>query len=506
MKTGCFFTILILFSGQADAAPRFSALFAENAVIQRGKSTAISGFDAAPESSLSVRFGDIKAEAVVQAEGHWKATFSDLKATSEERTLELIENGKVVATVNGVVVGDVWLAAGQSNMQMQVRSMVKGMPSAKSWVESGSLPRVRFRRINDEVMFSRIEEPPDLNDPNPWVKMSPESVVNFSALAAVYAREIAQKVGIPVGIIDVSWGGKPIESFIAREAFATPLLQKIKDLADAEDLEALKTWHGGLIIRNPEGYPGSIFNARIAPITKYKLSGFIWYQAESNAGRGEDPREYREKMEALASGWRNRWNDESLPLYFVQLPSFPPATGWIRAREEQRLALAIPRSAMAVTIDIRGEGIHPPDKIEVGKRLAKCALKNTYGKSDVVASGPVYESHKIEGSRVTVHFSEITGGLFAGNRPLFSNVVEDGNLKWFEVAGADGEWHAADAKILGKTVVVECDEEPNPEAVRYACHTNPQGGNLYNRAGLPASPFCSDLEMLGWEDQPAIEQ
>jgi sialate O-acetylesterase len=157
---------------------------------------------------------------------------------------------------------------------------------------------------------------------------------------------------------------------------------------------------------------------------------------------------------------------------------------------------------MAVTLDIRGDGIHPPDKLEVGKRLARCALKNTYNIEDIVASGPHYAGHEVNGSELIVRFSDTHGGLRSGNRPLFSNVeFSDSNeVKWFEVAGADGEWHKASARIEGDTVVVVSDHESAPVAVRYACHTTPQGSNLYNRAGLPASPFCSDLEMLEWED------
>ena len=159
---------------------------------------------------------------------------------------------------------------------------------------------------------------------------------------------------------------------------------------------------------------------------------------------------------------------------------------------------------MAVTFDIRGEGIHPPDKLEVGKRLAKHALRNTYEMKSVVASGPTYRNHEVDGSSVRVHFSEVIGGLVSGNRPLFSEVEfeESGVLKWFEVAGEDGEWHSATAIIEGETVVVSSPDETHPVAVRYACGTNPQGSNLYNRSGLPASPFCSHLKMLGWQDQP----
>lgn len=501
------------------AEPHFAACFGDHAVLQRGERTQIWGYGATPGNPLTIRLGATETTAVMQSDGQWGAVFSNLETSSREQTLELLESGKAVTSVRGVLVGEVWLAAGQSNMQMQVRSMVKDSRQVQSgsvmekfsptenWLLSASFPTIRFRRVNDTVLPDRNAEASDLASREPWIKMSPESVVHFSATAAVFAREIAEALDCPVGIIDVSWGGKPIEPFIPREAFNTDFLSKLKSLADSERLEELEKLRGGAIIRNSEGYPGAIFNARMAPIARYRLAGFLWYQAESNAGRGEDPRDYRLKMGALASGWRERWGDSSLPLNFVQLPSFPDATGWIRVREEQRRALEIPNTAMAVTIDIKGEGIHPPDKLEVGKRLAKHALKNTYQKEEITASGPKYQDHTVAGDSVTIRFSECHGGLVAGNRPLFSEVKldEEGSLKWFDVAGADGKWHTASATIEGDTVVVSSTDEPNPIAVQYACHTNPQGGNLYNRAGLPASPFCSNLRMLGWQDQPPKE-
>lgn len=496
--------------GQSNAAPKFSNLFTENAVLQRGENIPVTGFDADPTQLLSVRLGSLEVKAVVQPNGNWLARFDKLAATEKMSSMELVVDGEVVKSVSGVIIGDVWLAAGQSNMQMQVGGMLKQMPPAQAWIDSADLSTVRFRRVNDKVLPDRNTEASDIVA-EPWSIMTPENVLRFSAAAAVYAREIAEKTGVPIGIIDVSWGGKPIESFIPRETYSSAaLLQSIKQLADMEKLEQLQNLRGGVIIRNPEGYPGSIFNARIAPLAECGLAGFLWYQAESNAGRGEDPREYRLKMKALADGWRVRWQQASLPFYFVQLPSFPQATGWIRVREEQRRALElIPKSAMAVTIDIRGEGIHPPDKLELGKRLARCALKQTYQQEGIVASGPSYQSHSLDADTITVHFTNCEVGLAVGNRPVFAEVEfsEKRNISWFEVAGQDGEWHPASASISGESAVtVVSDKEPNPVAVRYACHTDPQGDNLYNQLGLPASPFCSNLEMLGWVDQQPLKK
>lgn len=485
--------LLITSAVSAEAVPRFAKIFADHAVLQREKPISIFGSGAEPGSKIEVQFGGEIYSATIVEDGKWRANIPALVASDEGRRLELRENGVVTQTIADVVVGDVWLAAGQSNMQFRVSGMLKGLPETKAWIDGADRNQIRFRRVDDEVLAERNSEVTELATPEKWAVMTPVTVLNFSAVAAVFAFEIERELDIPVGIIDVSWGGKPIEPFIPREAFATPFLEEIRNLADAEKLDELAKLRGGVIIRNPQGYPGAIFNARMALLTSFGVRGFLWYQAESNAGTGEDPREYRHKMAALFSGWRGRWQDEALPCYFVQLPSYPPATGWIRVREEQRRALEIPNTGMAVVIDLPGDDIHPPMKIPVGNRLARLALAGTYQRKNIVASGPMFQKFEVDGEAAEVSFSGTDGGLKISNGD---------ELKWFELTGGDGVWHSAKAKIKGEQVFVKSDAVSNPVAVRYACATNPRGGNLVNGAGLPASPFCSDLEMLPWVDPP----
>jgi len=495
--------VTVWFSVSAVAAPRFARIFADHMVMQRGMSARVWGAGADAADSLFVRFGDIRVRAKVDGEGNWAVLLPELSASERGRELRLFDGEAQVAAVKDVVVGDVWLAAGQSNMQFPVRGMVKGLPASRDWVASADLSAIRFRRVNDRVLTNRVAEATDLATAEAWKVMTPKSVLNFSAVGAVFAREVHERVRVPVGIIDVSWGGKPIEPFIPRERFSSPLMKRIRELADADRLEELARVHGGVIIRNPEGHPGAIFNARMAPITGFSVRGFLWYQAESNAGRGEDPREYRHKMRAMIDGWRDRWQAPDLPVYYVQLPSFPPTTGWVRMREEQRLATVIPNTYMAVTIDVRGEGIHPPDKLSVGRRLARLALADSYGMREIVAVGPVYRGHAVQGEEVRVQFDHVEGGLMVGDKPDVAPARETPNaeLRWFELAGADRVWHPAVVQIDGAEFVVTADAVKKPVAVRYACHTQPQGGNLYNRAGMPASPFCSHPDWLPWLDQ-----
>ncbi len=502
MKAILLLCLFCLISTSAFSTPRFAHIFGNHLVVQRDKEIVVWGTGADPTTAIVVRFGSEVVKADVSPEGGWRTRFPARSADSNSETIVLLEDGEEVSRLEDVLVGDVWLAAGQSNMQMQVSGMLKGLPQSESWIDAADTPEVRFRRVNDPVLEDRKREASDLSEGSEWVPMSPSTVLKFSAVAAVFASEIYASLKVPVGVVDVSWGGKPIEPFLPIEAFRGEPLASIRELAMGNRLKELAVTRGGVIIRNPEGHPAAIFNARMAPWTQVPFRGFLWYQGESNAGKGEDPRDYRKKQAAMVKGWRSRWGDKTLPFYYVQLPSYPSATGWIRMREEQRLSLRIPNSGMAVTIDIRGEGIHPPDKITVGNRLAEVAMADTYGISDREPSGPTYQSHEREGSSLRVQFSNSDGGLIVGNKPVFSNVESSSEmkLKWFELAGDDGAWFPAEATIDGEAVIVKSDEVPKPVAVRYACDTSPQGGNLYNRAKLPASPFCSDLKFLPWED------
>lgn len=493
---------LLFLASAASAQPRLAGVFSDHLVLQRDQPIRVWGFGARPGQKLEIRFGDARATAHFEHGDRWAATLPAQGASGRGLPLELVTDGEVSAAIQDVVLGDVWLAAGQSNMQWPIRQVVKHLPEAKAWVEESQRPLVRVRRINDPVLKGRDDQSPDLQ-PGNWTPMSPQSVTGFSAVAAVYARELHESLKIPIGIIDVSWGGKPIEPFIPRPAYRTPLLERILQLADAGKLDELKSLPGGVIIRNPQGHPGAIYNARMHPLIPLRLKGFIWYQAESNCGRGEDPRHYRLKQQAMIEGWRAAWRNEKLPFFFVQLPGFPGATGWIRMREEQRLALSVPHTGMAVTIDVRGEGIHPPDKLSVGRRLAAITLSKTYNGGSQSVNGPVLIGQRVVGHTMRLRFGN--GDLMVGDKPgaAPAHKTPGEALRWFELADAEGRWHPAAVIIEGDEVVLSAPGVANPRAARYACATEPWGGNLYNRAGYPASPFCTDLALLPWEDHGA---
>jgi sialate O-acetylesterase len=245
------------------------------------------------------------------------------------------------------------------------------------------------------------------------------------------------------------------------------------------------------------GEPTRLYNGMIAPVVPYAIRGALWYQGESNGGEGAT---YLHKMSALVGGWRQVWSEGDFPFYYVQLANFQQSDpskpaggdGWANLREAQLKALVIPNTGMAVIIDIGdAANVHPKDKQDVGKRLALWALAGTYGKKDLVFSGPLYKSHAIAGNKIRIAFDHVGGGLIVGEKRGLAPVAEvkDGKLKWFAIAGEDNVWHWADAVIDGPTVVVSSAEVANPVAVRYAFAMNPEGANLYNKEGLPASPF-----------------
>ena len=492
-----FFLLSLTTVTQAEL--KVTSFYSDHVVLQQGIPLTIWGTGDVG-SKVTLRFAEQSVNCVVTESGTWRVQLKPLQANNKGTDL-IVSDGNTQQVIHDVVVGEVWLAAGQSNMQMTVQSMVKKLPSAAAMIEVADRSSIRCLRIDEAVAGGRRA---DFKQAATWKVCDAKTVSSFSAVAWVFARRLHMDLNVPVGIIDVSWGGKPIEPFIPDEDFQRhPLLKTIKKLSDQKQLDALAKIEGGVVIRNPEGHPGAIYNARIRPIAGVGLRGFIWYQAESNCGTGEDPRGYRHKMEVLVDSWRRDWGNPDLPFYFVQLPKYKKeASGWIYMRDQQRRALEIANTGMAVTIDTGSDDVHPANKVDVGERLALLALNRTYHKS-VVDSGPLYQSHTVAGAVVTVTFSHADSGLMAGSKIGLAKPQEIAGqtIPYFELAGADGQWFPAEARIVGKTVQVSSQQVSTPQAVRYACLNQPQEGLLYNRDSLPASPFCSELAWLPWSNR-----
>lgn len=501
MSTRIFVKLSLLLFSSLGCCPgnelKIARVFSNHGVLQRGVKVPVWGV-AEPAVKVTVEFAGQSRSVVSGEGGNWMVELEPLEASAVGNRMT-VSAGKATVEVRDLLVGEVWYASGQSNMEMKLGACAKKLEFVREVIAEPESRMIRTMRIGNGDTAEPLE---DLTGDVAWQLDTPGNRSGQSAAAYFFARELHNELKVPIGIIEGSWGGKPIEGFIPREQFEkNPRLETILKLSEADELERLAGIEGGVIIRNTAGMPGRIFNSRIAPVAPYAVKGFIWYQGESNAGTGEDPRHYREKMRALVEGWRSAWKQDELPFYFVQLPSFnDSAGGWVRLREEQRLSLEIPKTGMAVTIDLRDSDIHPSNKVDVGKRLASWALAKDYRKA-VPFSGPLLQTIKLEGRQIRVSFEHFGDGLMVAQKEGLADPVESKEMKLahFEVADDSGKWHTAEAIIEGATVVVQCDAVAKPIAVRYACEGDPENANLYSRAGLPASPFCSKLEFLPWE-------
>ena len=489
--------VAFLFVGDLFAALQPAKVFSDNMVLQQGVPVPVWG-SADVGANVVVEFAGQRAETRADNAGRWKLEFEPLSASAEGRSLS-IRSGNESLLYKNVVVGEVWFSGGQSNMGYSAGSMAKRLAKGKALVAAADYPGIRFRKVNEKNMPMPQE---DLKGGS-WFVCTPNSVKAFSAVGFIFARRLHEKLKVPIGIIDCSWGGTPIEPYIPAEAFTGhPTLERLAKLSETRDYEAIKAMRGGTFVRSDAWLAGAIYNARIAPVVPYAIRGAIWYQAESNCGTGEDPRDYAHKMRALIHGWRGAWDRPDLPFYYVQLPQWR-SYAWTYAREEQRRAMDVKNTGMAVTVDLDFHNdIHPPNKIDVGERLARWPLAKVYSRK-IHFSGPLYRAITIKTGAIHVAFDHANEGLMIGKAGVGKvTELKDGTLNGFEVADKAGAWHPAKAVIQGKGVVVRSDAVKEPVALRYACH--PQAPrdrpwNLYNKAGLPASPFCSNWSKMPYD-------
>ena len=487
------FGLLLAHGPHARGEVRLANIFADHMVFQRDRTVHVWGW-ADPGGKVTVEFAAQSAEAVAAKDGAWSATLESLAASAKGQDLR-VRGGNQSVVIQDIVVGDVWYASGQSNMAMTVGAMAGKLNPVKPDITAAKLPAIRFCRINET---ESAQPSADLRSRARWTPCSSATVPRFSGVAFYFARQLHQQLGVPIGVIDSSRGGTPIEPFIPRAAFgAHPTLRQELELGDKCDLQAIWRLPGGVRARDANWLPSRLYNSRLAPITRFGLRGCIWYQGESNCGDGEDPRDYQHKMRALINGWRKAFGNDSLPFYFVQLPGSGARAGWPYLREQQRLSANLPHTGMVVSIDLLDNDIHPPNKIDVGKRLARWALAGEYGKK-IPYSGPLFQRAQIADGHITVCFSHAETGLMIATKDGLADPMEAPQMKLshFELADTTGRWHPAEAVIRGSKVVVSSADAPKPVAVRYGYAVTPLHCNLYNRDGLPASPFCSDSALL----------
>ncbi len=501
----------------ARAEVRLARMFGDHMVVQRDRPLALWG-SADPGEAITVRFGGAQAKATAGKDGRWRATLPAFAASREGR--ELVVSGKQSVTLQDVLVGDVWLCAGQSNMEWGVGGCDEDLAALGA-------PMIRALKFGYVMATSPQDDVPAEHVAHPWQVATPQSVGYFPAVGFFFARRVQTVVDLPIGLINVAWGGTTIEPWLDPDGLAAiaELAEfrraKLAEMAaDAQalgpQLDRFETWMkqargalttGALPPAAPPApnfpllnrTPFTIWNAKVAPLRGLGLKGILWYQGESNGDEGDS---YFHKTRALVEGWRTFFGQGELPFYWVQLaawqqPNDVPAggDGWARIRSAQTKALTIPRTGMAVAIDAGDAAdIHPRDKRTVGERLARWALRDCYGQREQVVSGPLFRALEVHGGEAIVAFDHVGGGLMVGARQGrgAAHEVVAGQLARFALAGADRVWHWAEARIDGERVVVTAKAVPAPVAVRYAFSMNPAGANLYNREGLPASPFRSD--------------
>lgn len=476
------------------------SVFSDHMVLQQGVPIPVWG-TATPGVEVTASLAGKSATATADETGRWSIEIPKLGAGGPFQ-ME-VSVGAVKRNYDDVLVGEVWLCSGQSNMDFTLAKTEKrSFSGATDWeneVAAADHPQLR--------MFTadwQMSEFPRRDVPGKWTVCTPQTVGDFSAVAYYFGREVQENLKVPVGLVTCAFGASTIESWIRGEALAAhPQFKELveafakKNLIFRDDPKlfhdyglALAKRKGGKAPKNPDPFqdqhnPHVLHNGMIAPIVPYAIRGAIWYQGESNLNTRKL---YADLQETLIGDWRAQWGNPELPFYFVQLasykaPSEEPGGGQLpEMREQQAKTLAIPHTGMAVTLDIGDEkDVHPRNKLDVGKRLARLALAGTYGEAGE-ASGPVYRESSIQHGRIRIQFDHGGQGLMA----------KSGALKQFAIAAADRKFVWADAAIDGDSVIVSSPSVADPVYVRYGWADNPAGANLYGSDGLPAAPFRTD--------------
>ena len=475
----------------ASAEVHTPAIFADHMVIQRDLPVHVWGL-ATPGEEVRVSFRGASRAVSADQLGQWQVY---LPSGGPGGPFAMEIAGTTKLSFSDVFVGDVWVASGQSNMEFQMRDVA----NAEAELGHADQPAIRLFKL----ARTAADYPMSDVSAKPWTLSTPQSVAEFSAVAFLFAREIRADQKVTIGVIEADWGGTPAEAWtslpaLAADASLMPEFAAFAKMADAEGAYPLEKhyqdeqiasakaegkpvpqfpWHAEL----RSWIPSALYNGMVAPLTPFPIRGVIWYQGESNTGPERAPT-YNRLFETMIRDWRSQWKVGDFPFFYVQLANWKAGLDsmWPSVRDAQRRALELKNTGMAVTIDIGNpDNIHPTNKQDVAHRLALAARAITYGES-LEFSGPLYRLSSVEGSSLRVTFSHGAGLSAKG-----------GELRGFEVAGADHKFVNATATIDHDSVVVTNPTVASPVYVRYGWDSNPDC-NLYNAAGLPASPFTSE--------------
>jgi sialate O-acetylesterase len=495
---------------QASAEVRLPQIISEHAVLQRQVPIHIWGW-AAPEERVSVTLHAQSQSTNANIYGEWSMWLQPEAA-----------GGPYTLTVNGtapgdhplsffdILIGDVWLASGQSNMEMPLRGFPGSavVKNADTEIASANQPQIRLLRIEHKASDTPVN---DIG--SHWTLCTPQTAAEFSAVAYFFGRAINRKEHVPIGLIDSTWGGTPIESWMSLDAFGSDAslmpvfatrarfaneqarLAQVEAAEKREDEAALQThqpkpkhpWHP----LEGSWLPAALYNGMIAPLTPYSLKGFLWYQGETNSAPERAPL-YARLFPAMIADWREQWQQSNLPFLYVQISSFhSDGEIWGVIRDAQRRTLAVANTAMAVSLDVGDPAnVHPPDKQTVGARLALAANGMVYHDASTYA-GPLFRQATTEPAGMRVWFDDASGGLHIGGSSPEGASPSSSFQSAFELAGDDHKFLPAHATVEGETVLVTSPAVRNPRYVRYAWDNDSSGG-LYNQSDLPAATFTSE--------------
>ncbi len=478
-------TFIFILSSIATAL-ELSPLFSDHAVIQRDQAVPVWGWDE-PGAKVTVEFAGQKVDAVADHSGKWIAKLQPLNLNKKPQEMTVSAGSeKLVRT--GILVGDVWLCSGQSNMEMtfKAKRLECDMPD---FVKPDEVPMVRHLKVapvRTKKLPKEVTETPQSKFQSGqikggWVSADAESYKAFTATGFFFAYTVHKETGVPIGLVNCTQGNTRIDQWMSKAAG-----ESIADKVPADKLKG--------VYNSP---PHLNFNTVISPVAGFAIKGTLWYQGEAN---GKESDEYYWKLKALIDGWRADWGQGDFPFYFVQLPSYNGKKSWAGIREAQRRVHAeVANTGMVVLTDAGDNtaefpiNLHPRNKYIVGKRLALWALAKNYGK-DIVHSGPLFKKAEFKEGQVMVAFDHLGGGLMAAHKESSRSQNDPkpvDEIIGFEVAGKDKQWVKAKARIVGDHLIVSADEVKAPVAVRYLSAMNTDHGTLYNKAGLPASPFAA---------------
>lgn len=510
MKIFLIALICAVAASSAVAEVKLPDVIGGSMVLQQKQGIPIWGM-AEPGESVTVTFAGKKKTVVAGGDGKWRVDIGKFDASSEPRVMTIA--GTNAIELKDIVVGEVWLVSGQSNMQWRVFESAGG----EATVAAANHPSIRLFNVSREVAFKRQTGPLAR-----WLAATPESTRDFSGAGYFFALELQAALKVPVGIINSSYGGSQAEAWTPVEYLnASPDLKPTvertqvwaaeREKVRADYAEAIRKWRedsdkaraAGVRPSPSPGVPdalrdyriaSSIYDGMIEPLIPFAVRGAVWYQGESNEARAE---QYGILLPVMIRSWRDRWNLPEMPFGIVQLPNYrrqntgPEDSAWSHIREYQRrTAMADKNAGLIVTIDIgEANDIHPRNKLDVGKRMAVWALRNVYGRR--LTEAPTLASNEVRNGKLILTFKDVGSGL---------RMKTGAKLEEFVIAGSDRKWYWAEARIVGKDKIeVWSSAVADPKAVRYAFNTNPKNPNLTNDSGLPASPFRTDI----WPDPTA---